>query len=233
VAEVRVLVADADPLARLAVREALTAEPALTVVAETADPETTVQAAVDEQPDVAFVDAGFGGANLPDWLEGIARAAPSTAVVVLSVSGDEEAGVEALLAGAAGYLGKAIDPGSLARVAGGIADGQPAISRHLARRVVDRLRAIAPRATGIRPVKSALSARQWEIIDLLRKGESEGAIAAQLGITSAAVRRHLRILRRKLHASTVEAVVETADRLCAEAAEEDRAEAAEEDRAEV
>ena len=133
----------------------------LKVVAETGDPEATVRAALDERPDIAFVDAEFGGGNLTDWLDSIARAAPSTAVVVLSVSGDEEAGVEALLAGAAGYLPKAIDPGSLTRVVGGITDGEPAISRRLAMRVLERLRSIAPRATGIRPVKSQLSARQW------------------------------------------------------------------------
>jgi DNA-binding NarL/FixJ family response regulator len=215
---IRVALADADPLARRALREALLAEPGVEVVAEASDSDDAVRQALDARPDIVFMDTELTGVDLATEVHSILRAAPSTAVIVLSVAVDDEVGMGVLYAGAAGYLGKSNDPSSLPRVVRGVARGEAAISRRLTRLVVERMRAISPRGLGIRPVNSDLSQRQWEVIELLRRCAPENEIASRLGISRSGVRRHVRGLLCKLEASSVEEALEIAQRLCFEAA---------------
>jgi DNA-binding NarL/FixJ family response regulator len=211
-------VADADPLARRALREALDAEPDLDVVGEAANHEETLRVALEERPDIVFVDTELAGPDEDAALRAILRAVPSLAVIVLSVVVDEDLGLGMLYAGANGYLGKETNPATLPRVVRGVARGEAAISRHLTLRVVERMRTISPRADGIRPINSDLSQRQWEVIDLLRRGRSEAEIADELAISFSAARRHVRQLCRTLGASSPEEVVEAATRLVTVAA---------------
>jgi two-component system, NarL family, response regulator LiaR len=218
---IRVVLADADPLARRALREALLDEPDLEVVAEAADPEQTIRAAQGERPDVVFVDCELSDVDHATELRLLRRAAPSSAVIMLSAATDDDAGLGILVAGADGYLGKSTDLALLPRVVRSVARGEAAISRQLTLRVLDRMRRTSPRGDGIRPVKSDLSDRQWEVIDLLRKRLAEPEIAAALGISPSRVRRHVTNLLAKLEASSVDELVEIAQRLCFEAATAD------------
>ena len=210
--------ADADPLARRALREALAADPELDVVAEAGDQEETLRVAVEQRPDIVFVDTELTGRDDSEALRTMLRAVPSLEVIVLSVAADEDVGLGMLYAGANGYLGKETNPASLPRVVRGVAKGEAAISRHLTRGVVERMRMISPHADGIRPIKSYLTHRKWEVIDLLRRRKTDSAIASELGISRSAARRHVRQLCRKLGVSSPQEVAEAAQRLIANAA---------------
>jgi DNA-binding NarL/FixJ family response regulator len=210
------MIADPDPLARRALREALALDPAIELVAEAPDLAGAVESAIVEQPDVVLMDADLGGADRVAEVRAIACAAPSAAIVVLSVAADDESGLGLLDAGACGYLDKATNPGSLPQALRGVAAGEAAISRQLTMRMIERMRMISLNRGGIRPVRSNLTDRQWEVIDLLQQHTEQSALAGQLGISQAAVRRHIRIVLEKLGASSIDEAIDIARRLCRE-----------------
>jgi len=97
-----------------------------------------------------------------------------------------------------------------------VVDGEAAISRHLTRELIDRLRRVRADNAGLRPVRSALSAREWEVLDLLCAGLATREIAAELQLSRETVRSHVEHILCKLHVTSREAAVARARRLRAE-----------------
>jgi two-component system nitrate/nitrite response regulator NarL len=101
-------------------------------------------------------------------------------------------------AGAAGYLTKDIDvlrlPGLLERVAA----GEPAVTPQFTARLIDELRRLPVAGRGMRPVRSDLSSREWEVLDLIAEGRTEDEIADELVLSIETVRSHVKSLHRKL-----------------------------------
>ena len=101
---VRILVADDYQLVRQAIRRLLGGEPGWDVVAEAADGREAVRLAIEHRPDLAVIDAAMPGLNGIEAARQITRAAAATKILVLSVYDDERYVIEALEAGADGYV---------------------------------------------------------------------------------------------------------------------------------
>ena len=118
-----------------------------------------------------------------------------------------------LRAGAAGFLAKDVDVDVLPAGAARALHGEAAISRRMSMRLVEHLRRTPDGPSGLRPVKSPLTPREWEVIDLLAEGRTTDQIADELVLSSETVRSHVKNILRKLDARTREEAVAIARRM--------------------
>ena len=118
-----------------------------------------------------------------------------------------------LRAGAAGFLSKNMELASLPRALRGALEGEAAISRRLAMQLVQHYRTAPTGGMGLRPVRSKLTAREWEVLDLLTGGATTDDVARLLVLSNETVRSHLKNLYRKLEVRSREEAVEAAGRL--------------------
>jgi DNA-binding NarL/FixJ family response regulator len=201
-----VLVVDSDPLALRALTRALQSDEGLRVIATALDVDQALAGAAQE-PDVAIVDAWLRGAGGPELVDRIHRVAPRTAILVLSPVEDQELALRVLRLGACGFLSKEIGADVLPRVVHAIARGEAVLSRALTAKLVERLREMPEPGPGLRPVRSTLSSREWEVLDLLVAGCGTREIALDLHLAPETVRSHVKRILRKLGAhSRAEAV---------------------------
>lgn len=184
---VRLLIVDHVPT-RVGIRMALAGE--VDVCAEAGDAETAIRAAKREQPDIALV----GTAVSSDWcsvIRGIFRAAPGCAIVVLADTEDPDDLLEAVRAGAVGYVPGALDVDRLRRVFNAVIANEAVIPRAMVSDLLGELRAAA--AAG-----DTLTGREAQVLGMLRRGHSTARIAERLQIAPVTVRRHISELVRKL-----------------------------------
>jgi DNA-binding NarL/FixJ family response regulator len=194
----RVLIADDHAATRRGVRLALEAG-GFIVCAEAADAHSAIEAALREQPDICLVDVSMPGGGGIRAANEISRRLPTAQVVMLSVSPDDDDFLDALRAGAAGYLLKDMDAARLVTALESVLAGEAAIPRRLVAKLVDELRR-RDRRGGNRVSKRALalSEREWASLELLNEGLSTAEIAQRLGISAVTVRRYVSDVVRKL-----------------------------------
>jgi DNA-binding NarL/FixJ family response regulator len=207
----RVLIADADPFARRAIRDALQAAEGIAVVADACDHREALELARHFRPDVVLVEMALPGGGGIDVAREIGRDVAGTRVAMLSTPYDEEAALGALRAGAVGYLSKDDDPEDLRHVVRRIANGEAVIPPTLARRAIECLCELPD--GGWRPVRSRLTSREWEIVDLIGTGASTVGIADELVLSRATVYSHVKSLLRKLGVHSRQEAVDVAERL--------------------
>jgi NarL family two-component system response regulator LiaR len=206
------LVADDDPLARRLVRDILS-DAGIAVVAEAVDGRQAVERTLEHAPDVVLMDV------IMPQLDGIAATrrirerAPEQVIVLLTRAGDEDLALLGLRAGAAGYLQKDMELDSLPRVLRGAAAGEAAISRTMTKQLIDHLRSVPDEGRALRPVRSRLTAREWEVLDLLCDGRGTAEIADDLVLAQETVRSHVKNILRKLDVSSRREAVELTQRL--------------------
>lgn len=202
----------AEPLPmRVGLRLALEPEVRCT---EAVDAASAVDAAVRDNPDVCLLGLDPSGKALRVVHEIVLRV-PSAAVILLTRKLDEEEFMAAVRAGASGYLTQSLDPARLPHVVRGALHGEPAVPRRFVSRLLDELRTRERRRSVIVPGKGrvALTAREWEVVELLVREASTSDIATRLGVAPVTVRRHVGSVERKLGVATRAEVVEllTAD----------------------
>ena len=194
-AKLRLLIADDQPLMRAGFRAVLEATGEMEVVAEAADGLEAVSAARASRPDVVLMDVRMP--NL-DGIQAIKRL-PNERVLVLTTFGLDEYIVEALRAGASGFVTKDVPAEELVRAVRAVARGDalltPAVTRQLLDRVARRLP--APVSTG--PERLAeLTEREREVLELLARGMSNAEIARALIVGEATVKTHVSNVLAKL-----------------------------------
>lgn len=193
----RVVIADDDPLARRVVRDALQ-EAGFTVVADATNGREAVELVVHYRPELVLMDV-----VMPE-MDGIAAAkvirerAPEVRVVILSVTADDDLGVLAIRAGACGYVTKDVDVIELAAMLEGVAAGEPALTPKVTAQLIEELRALPAAGRGMRPVRSDLTSREWEVLDMLAAGYTPDQVADELVLSTETVRSHTKSLYRKL-----------------------------------
>jgi DNA-binding NarL/FixJ family response regulator len=162
-----------------------------------------------ERPDLCLLDVHMPGSGIRAASEIVERV-PETAVVMLTVSRNDDDLFDALRAGAAGYLLKDTDPERLPHALRGVLAGEAAVPRALVTKVIDEFRTRGRRRrvplTGRRGVE--LSSREWEVLDLLREGRNTAEIAHRLFVSPVTVRRHVSAILRKLDVPDRAAAVE-------------------------
>ena len=207
-ARVRVVIADADPFARRTVRDVLQEADGIVVAADAENAREAVELAAYFRPDVIFVGTTLGDVDL---VRDLARAAPESHVGLLATYYDEGDALSALRAGAMGYLAKQMDPSELQDVVRRLARGEAIVPPGLAARVLECLREVPD--TGWRPVRSRLTSREWEIVDLMGEGASTRTIADRLVLSPATVYSHVKSVLRKLGVHSRPDAVSAAERL--------------------
>jgi DNA-binding NarL/FixJ family response regulator len=202
-----VLIADDHAPTRADMREALERNERFTVCAEAADGAAAVEAALRERPDLCLLDIRMPGSSGIAATREITTRLPDTKVVMLTVSLDDDDLLNALRAGAVGYLLKDIDPDRLPYALNDALDGGAAIPRRLVARLVSEFRDHGPRR---RPVVTEpgynLTSREWEVLGLLRDGLSTAQMASKLFVSKATVRSHVASVLKKLHLPDREAL---------------------------
>ena len=208
----RVLVADDDPFARRVIKGALQAG-GITVAAEAMDGREAVRLGLHYRPDVVLMDVVMPEVDGIGATRQLVDANPGQLVVLLTGADEEDFGLLALRAGAVGFLSKEADIGGLVRALAGVRAGEAAISREMTRRLIDRYRGSAEDAAGMRPIKSPLTAREWEVIDFLKAGRSTDDVADALVLSPETVRSHVKSIMRKLSVHSRADAVAAAERL--------------------
>lgn len=202
-----VLVADDHPPTRAGVRLALV-EGGFSVCAEVGDASSAVEAAVRERPDICLLDINMPGGGIAAAAE-ISERLPQAVIVMLTVSRDDADLFDALRAGASGYLLKDIDPARLPVALDGVLAGEAALPRGLVTRLVQefRTRARSKRLLAGVGQGDRLTDREWDVLELLREGQTTADIAARLAIAPVTVRRHVSEILRKLRVADRAAAV--------------------------
>jgi DNA-binding NarL/FixJ family response regulator len=172
--------------------------------------EQAVALAIRDQPDVCVIDLDPAARSIRTAAR-ITEKVPSVSVIVLTRRVDADEFIAAMRAGAVGYLPEGFDPGRLPHVVNGVLRGEAAVPRVMVARLVSELRGRdgKRRRLTLRGRKSAeLTAREWEVLDLVRRGESTRSIAERLGISAVTVRRHASSGNRKLGVRTREELMQ-------------------------
>jgi two-component system, NarL family, response regulator LiaR len=208
-APLRVIVADDDPFARRAIKQALS-QPGIIVIAEAHDGREAVELCLHYRPDVILMDVVMPVLDGIAATKRIIQEVPDQVVVILTSSGEQEFGFVGLRAGAAGFLSKDVDIDALPQAMRGASTGEAVISRQLGMRLIEHLRRAPDGGTGMRPVKSPLTPREWEIIDLLVESRTTDEIANTLVLSTETVRSHVKNILRKLDVRSREEAVEAA-----------------------
>jgi len=208
----RAIIADDDPFARRMIKDALQSA-GIFVIAEAQHGREAVELCLHYRPDVVLMDVVMPGLDGIAATRRIIKEIPDQLIVILTSSDEEEMGLLGLRAGAAGFLTKDVDVNVLPRALRGAVEGEAVISRRLGRRLVERLRQAAPGTTGMRPVKSPLTAREWEVIDLLSEGKTTDEMADTLVLSTETVRSHVKNILRKLDVRSREEAVAAAQRM--------------------
>ena len=209
-AGVRVLIADADGLARGMMRFALANSDRIAVVHAAANSREALELARYFRPGVAIVDTVLPPRGGLELVRMLLLAVPGIRVLTLSVNGDRTA-IAALRAGAVGHIAKDIDPEALAELVARAADGEVIVSQRLMPALLDALRELPD--SGWRPLRSRLTTREWEIVELLGEGATTQRIADQLVLSPMTVYSHTKSILRKLGVNSRRDAVIAAARL--------------------
>ena len=183
-APVRLLIAD-DAAMRLGIRVALGDQ--VLVCAEAQEAGEAIRAAKHQQPDLCLVGRDIPGDGLAA-VRGICRAAPRTAVAVLAHAPDVDDLLDAISAGAVGYVPGALNGVGLRKVVAAIRNGEAVVPRSMMLELLLELRAS----------RSLMTAREAQVLGLVRRGHNTADIASRLGIRPVTVRRHVSDLVHKL-----------------------------------
>jgi DNA-binding NarL/FixJ family response regulator len=191
---IRILLADDHAVVRRGLRLVLESEPDLRVVCEAGDGFEAVELAIHEQLDLAVLDVSMPRMGGLQAAHEIARRRPELRVLMLSMHHNEQYFLEALRAGASGYVLKSVADHDLIRACRAAMRGEPFVypdaERMLAQHALDQ-------ADGAHA--HTLTARESEILALIAHGHSAKEIARMLVISPRTVDRHRENLLAKLH----------------------------------
>jgi len=197
VSRVRVVIADDQPLMRAGFKAVLEATGSIVVVAEAGDGEEAIAAAEAHAPDVVLMDI-----RMPrvDGIEATRRL-PRRRVLILTTFGLDEYIVEALRAGASGFLTKDAPAADLVAAVRAVAAGDAVLSPQVTRRLLDRVAGRLPPAPGAGPAADGvarLTEREREVLQLVAAGLSNAEIASALVLAEPTVKSHVSNLLGKL-----------------------------------
>jgi DNA-binding NarL/FixJ family response regulator len=194
---IKVVIADDHPIFREGLARSLADQPAFAVVGQAADASGAIELARRAAPDVVLLDISMPGGGLSALRE-IAAAEGAPAVAMLTVSEDDSDVVDALKAGAKGYILKGIGARELAAVVSDLAAGRSYLSPSLAMKVLAAMRAPAPERPAS-PIDD-LTKREEDILRLVSEGLSNKEVARKLDLQEKTVKHYMTSILQKLHA---------------------------------
>ena len=188
---VRVLLVDDHPVVRQGLRALLSTQDGIEVVGEADDGEAAVAAAERLSPDVVLMDVVMPGMDGVEALRRIGERRPQTRVVMLTSYADERRAMEAVDAGASGFLLKDASPRDVAAAIRAAHRGEAVLHPSVAAKLLaERRRPPAAHAD--------LTARELEVLRLIARGLQNKQIAVQLHVSEKTVKTHVSAIQRKL-----------------------------------
>jgi len=197
---VRVLLVDDHDLFRTGLRTLLE-EQGVNVVGEASVGEKAVELVKEEAPDVVLMDLEMPGKGGVEATREITAAAPLTRVVVLTISDQDSDVMDAVVAGACGYLLKDASIQELLRGIQAASVGESLISPSIASKVLQRLRASSPDLQAAETLLAELSDREVQVLKLIANGKDNSEIARELFISAKTVKNHISNILLKLSIS--------------------------------
>lgn len=189
--------------------------PELQIVGTALSGETAIEEVAKIKPDVLLLDLGLPRMSGIDVTRRIKSSCPDVEILIFTIFDEEEKVLEAVKAGASGYLLKGTPADKIIEAIKEVAAGGTVIQPNLARRLLKHFRADEPEPPSgepkAEPVPSLkpLSDREKEILQLIAKGVSNSEAARLLNVSKATIRTHLEHIYRKLEVTNrVEAVTE-------------------------
>jgi two-component system NarL family response regulator len=206
---IRVLIADDQALFRRGLYVVLGTEDGIEVVGEAENGEEAIEKAVELVPDVILMDVRMPKVNGIESARQIRAEVPTTKILMLTVSDEEDDLYEAIKAGANGYLLKEISVEEVAEAIRAVTQGQSLISPSMASKLLNEFNALVKRAEEKQQFPApALTSREVEVLRLVAKGMSNREIADELYISENTVKNHVRNILEKLHLhNRMEAVI--------------------------
>jgi DNA-binding NarL/FixJ family response regulator len=214
---VRILLADDHTLVRGGLRALLKDLRGVQVVAEANDGREAFQLAESQKPDIILMDIAMTGMNGLEATTRITKEFPNVRVIILSMHTSEEYVLQALRAGAAGYLLKDAGITELELAINAVAKGEtylsPPVSRHVISNYMRRVGIeTGSEEAGERPALERLTFRQREILQLIAEGHTTHEIANLLNISAKTVETHRMQLMERLDIHDVAGLVRFAIR---------------------
>jgi DNA-binding NarL/FixJ family response regulator len=207
--QISVLLADDSALVRAGIRALLEKMPDIKVVAEAADGCEALELIARHLPQVVLMDISMPRLNGLEALGRVSKDFPEVRVAVLSMHTGEQFVLQALRAGAAGYVIKNSSPEELGIAVRAVAQGEAYLSPAVAKFVTsDYLKRLGENASPL----DALTARQREVLQLIAEGRSSKEIAKMLGVSLNTVESHRTQLMKALDIHDVAGLVRFAIR---------------------
>jgi DNA-binding NarL/FixJ family response regulator len=198
---ITVVLVDDEHLIRSALAQALTTS-GLELVGEAADGEAAIETVVNVRPDVVLMDLRLPGISGVEAIKQLGLLAPASRVLVLTRS-EQNRVVEAIIAGATGYILKSAPADQIINAIRATAAGESVLSPQIAGKLLDRIREldIPIKATNDDAVaiRAALTERELEIFTQLASGKSNQQIAHELSLSTNTIANHIASILAKLH----------------------------------
>lgn len=200
-----VMLVDDHPLLLKGLKQLLEFEDDIEVVAEANNGARAVKDAIEHDPDLIILDLNMQGMDGIQTLRAMRKEGVTSRIVMLTVSDADEDIVDAISAGADGYLLKDMDPEELLSQLRRALEGKMALNETLTEVLATAIRKPASRQQAD---LNKLTNREYEILTLIAKGMSNKLIARELDISDGTVKVHVKHLLKKLGLrSRVEAAV--------------------------
>jgi DNA-binding NarL/FixJ family response regulator len=201
--QITLLIVDDHPLFRQGVVDALSLEPDMRIIAQSATGDEALELIRTKKPTIAVLDVNLPGMNGQQITHQVSQDKLSTRIILMTGYDDIEQAIHAALAGAYGYCSKDIEPQTLSRIIREVADGKFVFANNVFNRrelelwVEDRMegarRSYSEPGTPFHP----LSDREMEVLGCVVRGLSNKEIAAMLGISHQTVKNHVTAILRK------------------------------------
>jgi DNA-binding NarL/FixJ family response regulator len=198
-ARVRVFLVDDHVLFRTGLR-VLLEEHGLETVGDVGDAERAFGPILQLQPDVVLMDLSLPGLSGVEATRRLTALAPDVQILIFTAHAEDQTVVDAVQAGACGYLLKDAPSGDLVRAIEAAAHGQASLSPGATTVVLDRLRAYrnAPSPSDAPATETDLTSRELEVLALLVEGKENMEIAQALSISLETVKHHISRILAKL-----------------------------------
>ncbi|NES28696.1 response regulator [Micromonospora terminaliae] len=194
---IRVMVVDDHPMWREGVARDLT-EAGHLVVATSGEGRQAVRVAAAARPDVVVLDLQLPDVSGVEVIQGLRAALPEVRVLMLSASGEPQSVLDAVKAGATGYLLKSAGPAEFLDAVRRTAAGEPVFTPGLAGLVLGEFRRLAAAPAAPHDEAPRLTERETEVLRLVAKGLSYKQIAERLGLSHRTVQNHVQNTLGKL-----------------------------------
>ncbi|CAN5293332.1 response regulator transcription factor [soil metagenome] len=205
---IRLLIADDHTIVRQGLRKLLEEEPGFEVIGEAVDGRDAVTKATDLMPDIVLMDLSMPLLHGLEATRQITKRNPKTRVLILSMHKNEAYVLQALQAGASGYILKDSAAEEVATALRSVSRGNSYLSPAISRVVIDDyLRMKDPNAHGAKSLYDTLTVREREIFQLLAEGFKNQEIGDKLHVSVKTVETHRAHIMEKLNLNNIAELV--------------------------